>query len=312
MDQTKVKYVFLNDAFVAYEDAKIHVLTPAVKYGATVYEGIRGYWVAEKGDIYLFRLDDHLKRLFQSMEMTWMKPPFSFEEFRRQTIDLIKKNEFHEDIHIRMMVFVLSDDGGMTSLGPVGAAIAALPMGRGSSKAETGLRCGVSSWRRISDSSTPPRIKCAANYQNSRLAGIEAVNHGYDNVLILNESGKLSEGAGSNVFVVRKGIPLTPAVTNNILEGITRDTIIRLFQEKHGLKTEERDIDRTELYVADEMFYCGSAMEVAPIISVDSHLIADGKIGPLTQAIKKTYVDAVRGLDPAYHKWGTPVYQNEA
>lgn len=310
MDQTKVKYLFLNGAFVPYEDAKIHVLTPAVKYGATVYEGIRGYWIVDKSDIYLFRLDDHLKRLFHSMEMTWMKPPFGFDEFRQQTIDLIKKNDFREDIHIRIMVFVLSDDGGMTSLGPVGAAIAALPMGRSSSKAETGLRCGISSWRRISDNSTPPRIKCAGNYQNSRLAGIEAVNHGYDNVLILNESGKLSEGAGSNMFVVRKGIPLTPAVTNNILEGITRDTIIRLFEEKHGLKTLERDIDRTELYVADEVFYCGSAMEVVPIISVDNHPIGDGKIGPLTQAVKESYVAAVRGKDPAYQHWGTAVYRN--
>ncbi len=182
-------------------------------------------------------------------------------------------------------------------------------MGRISSKAETGLHCKVSSWRRIGDSSTPPRIKCAGNYQNSRLAGIEAEKDGYDNVLILNENGKLSEGAGSNIFVIRKGIPLTPSVTNNILEGITRDTIIRLFEEKLGLKTLERDIDRTELYIADEIFYCGSAMEIVPVISVDKHRIAEGKMGPITAAVKKSYVDIVRFKDLAHHEWRTPVYR---
>jgi branched-chain amino acid aminotransferase len=311
MDKTKVKYLFLNGGFVPYEGAQIHVLTPAVKYGATVYEGIRGYFVAEEDEIYLFRLEDHLKRLFQSMELAWIKPPFGLEQFRRNTIDIIKKNEFREDIHIRILVFILSDDGSMTSLGPSGAAIAAMPMGRNSSKSETGLHCGISSWRRISDSSTPPRIKCSGNYQNSRLAGIEASNNGYDNVLLLNENGKLSEGAGSNVFIVRRGIPITPAITNNILEGITRDTLIRLFQEKHGLKTEERDIDRTELYVAEELFYCGSAMEVVPIISVDKHIISEGKVGRLTQTIKKTYLETVRGQDPEHKEWRSPVYSSE-
>ncbi len=308
MEPTKAQYLFLNGEFPAYGEAKIHVLTPAVKYGATVYEGIRGYFAEENSNIYLFRLDDHLKRLFQSMEMAWMKPPYSLEEFRQHIIDTVRKNEFHQDIHIRLMVFVQSDDGGMTSQEPVGVAIAALPMGRSSSKSETGLHCGVSSWRRISDTSTPPRIKCAGNYQNSRLAGIEATNHGYDNVLILNENGKLSEGQGSNVFAVRKGIPITPAVTNNILEGITRDTLIRLFLEKHCLKTEERDIDRTELYVVDELFYCGSAMEVVPIISVDKHPVGGGKVGQLTQAIKKDYLDTVRGKDRTHADWRSPVY----
>jgi branched-chain amino acid aminotransferase len=308
MEPTKAQYLFLNGGFAPYDKAKIHVLTPAVKYGATVYEGIRGYFAEENSNIYLFRLNDHLKRLYQSMEMAWMKPPYSLDEFRQHTIDTVKKNEFHRDIHVRLMVFVQSDDGSMTSQKPVGVAIAALPMDRSSSKSETGLHCGVSSWRRISDASTPPRIKCAGNYQNSRLAGIEATNHGYDNVLILNENGKLSEGAGSNVFAVRKGIPITPAVTNNILEGITRDTLIQLFKEKHSLKTEERDIDRTELYVVDELFYCGSAMEVVPIISVDKHPIGGGKVGQLTQAIKKDYLDTVRGKDRTHVAWRTPVY----
>lgn len=308
MSPAKAKFLFLNGSYAPYEEAKIHVLAPAVKYGATVYEGIRGYFAPEESEIYLFRLDDHLRRLFQSMEMTWIKPPYDFAELREHTIETVRKNEFREDIHIRIMAFIQSDDGGMTSRDASGLAIAALPMGRSSSKSEEGLHCGVSSWRRISDASTPPRIKCAGNYQNSRLAGIEAVEHGYDNVLILNENGKLSEGAGSNVFVVRKGIPMTPAVTNNILEGITRDTLIGLFMDKKGLRTEERDIDRTELYVADEIFYCGSAMEVVPIISVDKHPVGDGTVGPLTRAIKKDYVDLVRGKDAAHPDWRSPVY----
>jgi len=302
------KYLFLNGQVVDYDDAKIHVLTPAMKYGATVYEGIRGYWISDADDIYLFRLDDHLKRLFQSMELAWMEPPYSIDGFKDHIIELVTKNAFRQDIHIRIMVFVMSDDGSMTSRGPVGSAIAALPMGRISSKSETGLNCAVSSWRRISDSATPPRIKCAGNYQNSRLAGIQAENDGYDNVLILNENGKLSEGAGSNVFIIRDGIPLTPSVTDNILEGITRDTIIRLFVEKMGIKAVMRNIDRTELYVADEAFYCGSATEITPIVSVDKHLISGGNVGPLTKAIKGHYLDCVRGKDPLHGEWRTAVY----
>lgn len=308
MEDMNVRYLFLNGEYVDYQDAKIHVLTPAVKYGATVYEGIRGYWNPENNQMYLFRLDGHLQRLFHSMEMTWMKPPFTIDDFRANIINLIKKNEFKQDIHLRIMVFVISDDGSMISTGPVGTAIAALPMGRISSKSETGLNCTVSSWRRISDNSTPPRIKCAGNYQNSRLAGIEANVDGYDNVIILNENGKVSEGAGSNIFIIRKGTPLTPSVTSNILEGITRDTIIHLFDEKHGLKTVEREIDRSELYIADEIFYCGSASEIIPIISVDKHKISAGCAGPLTKSVKKNYLDLVMGKDTSHPDWRTPVY----
>jgi len=309
MGHPDVKYLFLNGDFVDYEEAKIHVLTPSVKYGATVYEGIRGYWMAEENQLNLFRLDDHLNRLFQSMELTWMKFLYTTEQFKDFIIELIKKNGFKEDIHIRIMILVISDDGSMISTEPMGSAIAALPMGRISKKSETGLSCAVSSWRRISDNSTPPRIKCAGNYQNSRLAAIQASLDGYDNVLILNENGKLSEGAGSNIFIVRNGIPITPSVSNNILEGITRDSLIHLFKEKIGLNPIERDIDRTELYIADEVFYCGSAMEVVPIVSIDKHLIAKGKVGPITNRIKSCYLDVVRGNDPDYEKWRTPVYK---
>jgi len=308
LSEAKAKYLFLDGRMVPYEEAKIHVLTPAAKYGATVYEGIRGYWVPSEDQLYLFRLDDHIRRLFHSMEMTWMEPPYSFDEFKQNIFELIKKNEFRKDIHIRIMVFVLSDDGSMISMGPVGAAIAALPMGRISEKSEKGLNCAVSSWRRISDNSTPPRIKCAGNYQNSRLAGIQVHLDGFDNVIILNENGKVSEGAGSNIFIIRNGIPLTPPVTSNILEGVTRDTIIHLFDEKHGLRTIEREIDRSELYVADEVFYCGSATEVVPIVSVDRHGISGGNVGPLTREIKMSYMNVVRGIDPDHDDWRTPVY----
>ena len=310
MNNPKAKYIFLNGQFVSYVDAKIHVLTPAAKYGATVYEGIRGYWVPEENELYLFRLDDHLRRLFHSMEMTWMKPPYTLDEFKKHIISLIQKNDFKEDIHIRIMVFVLSDDGSMISTAPIGASIAALPMGRISSKSETGLNCAVSSWRRISDNSTPPRIKCAGNYQNSRLAGIQVNLDGYDNVIILNENGKVSEGAGSNIFLIRKGIPLTPSVTSNILEGITRDTIIRLFNEKHGLKTIEREIDRSELYVAEEIFYCGSASEIVPIISVDKHKISEGHVGPLTKTVKASFLNLVKGKEASHKEWRTSVYSS--
>lgn len=308
MPEAKAKYIFLNGQYVPYEDAKIHVLTPAAKYGATVYEGLRGYWVDSRDQLYLFRLDDHIKRLFHSMEMTWMKPPYSFDEFKQHIVGVIKKNEFRQDIHIRIMVFVLSDDGSMISMNPIGSAIAALPMGRISEKSENGLNCAVSSWRRISDNSTPPRIKCSGNYQNSRLAGIQVHLDGYDNVIILNENGKVSEGAGSNIFIVRNGIPVTPPVTSNILEGITRDTLIKLFLKKHGLQTIEREIDRSELYVAEEVFYCGSATEVVPIIAIDRHKISDGNVGSRTREIKKSYMNLVRGVDSDHDDWRTPVY----
>jgi branched-chain amino acid aminotransferase len=200
----------------------------------------------------------------------------------------------------------LDADGDMSLTGPVGLAVDALPRKMAD---KAGITAGISSWLRIPDGAMPPRIKCSANYQNGRLAQLEAKVNGYDTALLLNARGKLAEGPGACCFVVRRGVPMTPPVTADILESVTRATLLELCAKELGLTPEVREIDRTELYVADEAFLCGSGWEIAPIVSVDRLPLGDGaKPGPVTRAIQACYFSVVRGERAAYRDWLTPVY----
>jgi branched-chain amino acid aminotransferase len=210
-----------------------------------------------------------------------------------------------------MIGFVDEVDGPLLSTSPVSLTIAAIPYGSYFAAGEKGLNCCVNSWGRISDNVFPPRLKAAANYHNSRLGGIQAKKDGYDGSIFLNQNGKVTEAEGSNFFMVRKGTPITPGITCNILEGITRSTLIRLFDRELHLQVIEREIDRTELYVAEEAFLCGSAAEVTPIISIDRRKVGDGKFGPVTEKIRKTYFDLVRGKLNGYEDWLLPVYKTK-
>ena len=300
------KYLGLNGEFVPFEETKVHVWSPAFKYGAQVFEGLRGYWNEEQEQLYIFRMDAHYDRLLRSMKVMRMEITEDVEQLNEKTIELLKANGFRENCHIRQVVFVKHDGYSMAELGPIGTVISTYYRGRFSDK--VGVHCCVSSWQRISDNSIPPRVKCGANYQNSRLALVQAKVDGYDVPILLNDAGKVSETYGSCLFIMRDGVPITTSVTSSILESITRSTVMQLFEEVHGIKVQVRDIDKTELYVADEVFMCGSGAEVTPVLSVDRYQVGDGTPGPLTRKIRDTYFEVVTGAGRLHPEWRTPVY----
>ena len=303
---TNPKYLSMNGEIVPFADAKVHTLSPCVKYGAAVFEGIRGYWNDRRKDMYLFRLEEHLNRLQFSMKVMRFDHHLENAKMRRALIDLIKANELREDIHIRLLVWVDGEED-MTATGPIGWSLAALR--RPPQRAVTeGVHCAVSSWRRIDDNAMPARVKATANYNNGRLAGLQGKADGYDNVIILTQQGRVAESPGSCFFMVRDGVPMTPAVNDDILESVTRATVMSIFSEYMGRETHERDIARTELYAAQETFFCGSGYEIQPILSIDRQPVGAGAIGPLTRELQQKYFALVRGETSDHAEWRTPVY----
>jgi len=299
------RYLYLNGRILPYDEARIHVQSAAVKFGASVFEGLRAYWNPKQGELYVFRLKEHIDRLYDSLRLMRMEHSFAREELASSILEVLRKNEFREDVHIRQSAYVEAD-GDIDATGPVGLAVDARPR---KLTTKAGITACVSSWTRISDGSMPPRIKCSANYQNSRLASLEAKTNGYEGALILSSRGKLSEAPGACCFVVRRGVPITPPVTADILESVTRATLLELFRKELGQSPEEREVDRTELYVAEEAFLCGSGWEITPVVSIDKLPLGDGtQPGPVTRAIQACYFAVVRGEKPEYRSWLTPVY----
>ena len=299
------RYLYLNGKLVPYDEAKIHVQSGAVKFGGSVFEGLRAYWNAAQGELYVFRLKEHIDRLFDSLRLMRMEHHFTREELASSILDVLRKNQVREDVHIRQTAFIEAD-GDIEATGPVGLAVDARPR---KLTQKPGITACFSSWTRIADSSMPPRIKCSANYQNGRLAMLEAKTNGYEGALLLNSRGKLAEAPGACCFMVRGGVPVTPPVTADILESVTRATLLELFRTELGQAPVERDIDRTELYVADEIFLCGSGWEITPILSLDKLALGDGKEpGPVTRAMRACYFAVVRGEKPTYRSWLTPVH----
>lgn len=299
--------LWLNGEIVPVKDAKINVLAPTAQFGANVFEGIRGYWDEEQGQLYLFRLKDHYKRLFQSIKLFRMGMPYTAEECEEYCKEVICANQYREDIAVRQTVFV-EGFGSWYSKDPVGMFIAPIAKKRKEVPLTKGIRGCVSSWERISDSSMSPKAKVGANYINSRMAQLEALDSGYDSAIFMNRQGKIAEGPGSCIFILRDGVLVTPPITASILESITRDTILTLAREVLALPIEIRDIDRTELYICDEAFLCGSAAEVTPIISIDAYQVGDGTVGEITRKIHQTYLDAATGHIGIGNGWLTPVY----
>jgi len=304
--EAKVKYLLRDGELVPYEQASMHVLSTSLKYGVGVFEGFRAYRNDDEDQLYAFRVDDHLRRLSSSMRAIGIERPGDVEGLGDQLLGLIRANELRSDLHMRVQVFVDSPDGKPDDTGPTTTFMAAIPMGRYFDR--PGLNVQISSWSRISDRSMPPRVKSIANYQNGRLALLEARRNGYDAALMLTHEGRVSEGAGYNVFMVRDGRLSTPAVTESILEGVTRDSVIRLAESQLAMPVEQRPIDRSELYSADEVFVCGSAAEVSPVSSVDRVVVGDGGVGPVTAALKDLYQRAVRGQVASDQGWAQPVY----
>jgi branched-chain amino acid aminotransferase len=306
----KPQYIWMNGELIPWDEAKLHVTTATVQFGSRVFEGLRGYWNDEEQQLYIFRLDDHLRRLAQSMKMMRMNLDFSLEEIRQAVVDVLIKNDLREDVHLAPSVY-FGVGQSFFSYKPgtveVGAYVLAQPRKSilGTDKA---LHVCVSSWTRISDRDVPPRIKASANYQNGRLAAVQAMEDGYDDALLLNELGKVAEAPGACVFLVRDGTALTAPVTGGILESITRTTLIQLLEEEMSVPVVQRQVDRTELYIADEVWMCGSALEVTPIVSVDRFPVGDGQIGPVTARLQREYEAVIRGKNAKYSDWVLPVY----
>jgi len=303
---SRPRLLMMNGRLIPYEDARVHVLSTAMKYAASVYEAMRGYMSDADDQLYVFRLREHLQRLQRSAKIARIPLPADPARLEAETLEVIRANELREDLHVRLIVFVDTEDGGLMSREPVGYVIAPIPTAR--YFAGSGLHVAISSWDRISDNAMPARVKAAANYQNSRLALLQAKTDGYDDAILLNSDGSVAEGPGYTIFLVRDHQPMTPPVTSNILEGVTRATLLTLFRESLGVDVEQREIDRTELYVADEAFFAGTAAEVTPILSVDRHPVGDGTMGPLTAKVREAYFHAVRTGSAPHPEWRTPVY----
>lgn len=296
--------IWLKGEILNVNDAKINVLAPSSQFGLNVFEGIPCYYNDEKKQLFAFRLDDHYNRLLKSAHLLQIDCPYSKDEMKNAFIDVIKANEYDENLSVRQTLFV-DGFGSWGSEGPVEMFVAPIPRGKTSAEYnKKGLNCCVSSWRRISEEMLSPRIKCGANYINSRVGQREALRNGYDTCIFLNENGKVSEGPGSCFFMIKNGVLITPLLTDSVLESITRDTIIKLALSM-DIKVEERSIDRTELYTCDEAFLCGSAMEITPVLSVDKFVVGEGGTGIITKKLHVKYLDIVRNIDNTFEDWVT-------
>jgi len=301
------RYMLFNDEIIPFEDGKMHIATPAVKYGIGVFEGVRGYWNDTDKQLYVFRLREHMERLKQSMKLLRLEDNYTVEGLMDGVLRMIRANEFRNTIQMRVMAILDGIETQRYGMGPVVLCIHGSPR-EPHDFLEKGLTAGTSSWVRPSDNALPVRVKCNANYVNGRLAELEARAGGFDRAILLNSRGKVSEGPGATMFIIRKGQPATPGITSDILESITRDSLIRLLKEEFDLETAQRDIDRSEVYAAEEAFICGTLAEVSPIISLDGVPIGTGKVGPITRALQHKYLDVVYGRTNMHAEWRTAVY----
>ena len=302
------KLLFMNGKFLPVEQGLISVRTHGFAYGTGCFEGIRGYWNERNQQIYLFRLREHYERLLRSCKVLQIALPYTVDELIDISIELVRRNGQRQDIYLRPVAY----KSGMTigvRLHDIEDSFVLTSEPQGNYVNINGLRCGVSSWRRIDDNAIPASAKVLGGYVNSALAKSEAIQNGFDEAIMLTHEGNVSEGSAENIFLVMNGEFITPAKTENILLGVTRDTVIKLSQRELGYITRERQVDRTELYVADEIFLCGTGAQIAPVISVDHRPVGSGKIGPVSRKLQELYFDVVRGNIPEYREqWCTPVY----
>lgn len=303
-----VKYAFFEGKIVPMEEAKISIATHGFMYATSVFEGIRAYWNAEQKQMYVLRLDDHLLRMFDSMKVMLMDIKYSVKELNAIIVDLLKRQNFQRDVYIRITVYKSAQKigVGLQNL-PSDICIFAIPFDD-YYEGKDGLQVCVSNWRRVEDNAIPARCKIVGAYSNSALTKADAVIAGFDEAIVLSESGDVSEGSAMNVFLVRKGELITPSSTENILEGITRDAILKIAEEDLKIKTQFRDVDRSELYLADEMFFTGTGAQVKPIISVDRRPVGSGQTGPITKKIMEHYYAMTAGKTAKYKHWLTPVF----
>lgn len=299
---------YFNGEYVPLAEAKISIMTHAFNYGTACFEGIRGYWNEEKQELYLFRLREHYERLASSVRILGFKLPGTVDELCEITTELVRRGGYKENIYLRPTCYISSEVIGVRLHGlEYNFCIVAQPFG--AYIGTDGLKVGVSSWKRIDDNMIPARSKIAGAYVNSAFAKTEAMLNGYDEAIMLTNDGHVSEGSAENFFMYVGGKLVTPPVSENILVGITRNTIIELAKQELGIETVDRTIDRTELYTVDEMFLCGTGAQIAPVVEVDHRPVGGGKVGPLGERIQNLYMEVVSGKIEKYLNWCTPVYQ---
>jgi branched-chain amino acid aminotransferase len=301
-------WAFMDGEFLPVRDAKVSVMTHAFNYGTGVFEGIRAYWSAEDEQLYGLFLKEHYQRLHRSCRIMRIGLPYTAEDLVGITLELLRKCGYREDAYLRPVAYKSSpligvrlhdlDDSFTVFAIPFGTYI----------DIDRGISCSVSSWRRTDDNAIPARSKITGAYVNAALAKTEAQEAGFDEAIVLTQDGHVSEGSAENLFLVRDGVLVTPPGTDNILEGITRWAVLKIAADL-GIATAIRSIDRTELYIADELFLCGTGAQLSPVTSVDHRTIGKGEAGAITKRISQTYFDAVRGKLPQYRSWVTPVFK---
>lgn len=300
-------WAFQDGTFVRIADAKISVMTHAFNYGTGVFEGIRAYWNAGHEQLYALHLSEHFTRLHRSCRIMRIGLPYSVEQLVETALEVIRRSGFREDCYLRPVAYKSSELIGVRLHDLEDSFVLfAVPFGT-YIDIDRGISCGVSSWRRTDDNAIPARAKITGAYVNAALAKTEAQEAGFDEAIVLNADGSVSEGSAENLFMVRDGILVTPPGTDNILEGIVRQSLMTIARDA-GIPLQVRQIDRTELYIADELFLCGTGAQISPVASVDHRVVGDGSVGPITRRIKETYFRAVRGEEERYRAWVTPVY----
>jgi|TARA_B100001750_G_scaffold244931_1_gene263359 branched-chain amino acid aminotransferase len=299
---------FFEGEIVPLEEAKISVVTHAFNYGTGVFEGIRGNWNEDKDELYLFRVKEHYERLYRSCKMINIDLRYSLDQLEEMTLDLVKSCGYKEDIYVRPLAYKSGDLVGLRVHDiPDDFLIYVVPFGN-YLESDKGITCSFSSFLRVEDSMIPPSAKVTGMYVNNSLAKSEAVWRGFDEAIMLTRDGFISEGSGENIFLVKDGVVYTPQITDHILEGLTRNTLIELCKNELGIEVVERRIPKSDVVVADEFFMTGTAAHVTPVLSVDGRDIGDGSIGPITSKLQKLYFDIVKGKNGKYSDWLSPVF----
>ena len=299
---------FHKGEFVPLEEAKVGIMTHALHYGTAVFEGIRGNWNGDDGKLYIFRLREHLERLLRGCRILHMQLPYGLDEMVDITVQVVERSGFTEDVYIRPVAYKSTEQVANLNLRSLedDFFVLAVPFGR-YIESEGAIHCCTSSWRRIDDTMVPPRVKLAGLYLNSILAKTDATAAGFDEAILLNQDGHVSEGTGENIFLVVNRRLITPPPDSNVLPGLTRETVMDMARNELGLEVVERPIDRSELYLADEVFLTGTAAHIQAVGKVDNRAIGQGDVGPFTQQLQHLYFDIVQGRNPKYIHLCTPV-----
>tara|TARA_B100001013_G_scaffold295712_1_gene196109 strand:+ start:152 stop:1081 length:930 start_codon:yes stop_codon:yes gene_type:complete len=299
---------FFKGEIVPISDANVNIMTHALHYGTAVFEGVRGNWNKAQSKMFVFRLKEHYERLLRGCSILLMDIPYDVQALCDITINLINECEYQEDLYIRPIAYKSTEKVADLRLHKLDSDFALIIVPFGSYiETEGAIRCCTSSWRRMNDTNMPPRVKISGNYVNSILAKTEAVMAGFDEGIMLNQDGSVSEGTGENLFLVIDGMIHTPSLENNILTGITRDSVFQLIKNELELEVIERPIDRSEIYLADEMFLTGTAAHVTPVGELDNRKIGSGNVGPVTEKLSSMYAKVIRGEEKAYLDWCTPI-----